>query len=424
MTKFSSIVIIDCQTAGIAGDMILGALIDMGADQTKVTHAIKSLESTEHGYSNIKIDINRVFKKNFQATKISITSNKQTQKNGKQLIDIIEKTVQQLNISPKAKQFATNTICTLINIEANLHNDLHNIHLHEVGLVDTVAEIIGTAVAMDDLGLFNAKIYTTPVSVGGGLLKFSHGITSVPSPATLAILQSKNYPIKGGPIESELTTPTGAAILVNLASETIRFYPEMIPIKIGYGAGDKDFAEIPNVLRIIRGNSLEPFLSSESIAVLETNVDDASGEVIGYVVDRLFSEGAKDVSILPGFAKKNRPAQLIKVIVDQKDVQHITKVLIEETGTLGVRIHYCERYVLVRNVYLIDLTIAGQKETVKIKCSKNIQGEIIRLKPEFDDLKRLAEKTGLPLRVLSELIISKAQEILLSDCHGNDKSKI
>ncbi|MCL2172614.1 MAG: nickel pincer cofactor biosynthesis protein LarC [Candidatus Bathyarchaeota archaeon] len=428
MTELSSsiIVIIDCQTAGVAGDMFLGALLDLGADVTKVTCAIKRFESAEYGYSNIKVDIKQVMTNGFKATKVSITSDKSSSKNGVQLIDMIDKTVQHIDISSKAKHFATNTIRSLITAEAGLHGgSLHDIHLHEVGLVDTVAEIIGCAVAMDDLGFFNAQICTTPVAVGGGLFKFSHGITSSPSPATLAILQSKNFPIKGGPIEAELATPTGAALLVNLTSESIKFYPEMIPTKIGYGAGDKVFSEIPNIIRITMGKPLEAPLynDNESVAVLETSIDDVSGEVIGYVFDRLLHDGAKDVSVLPVFTKKNRPAQLIKVISDLKDVQHLAKVLIEETGTLGVRVYYCKRYVLTRDVYLIDLTVSGQKETVKIKCSKNNQGKIIRLKPEFEDLKQLAKKTGLPLRELADLVTAKAQKTLLSDYDGNNKSE-
>jgi uncharacterized protein (TIGR00299 family) protein len=385
----------------------------LGADIAKVTCAIKSLESTQYGYSNINVDIKRVMSKNFQATKVSVTADGKTPKSGKQLIDIVEKSVQNLKLSSKARQFASNVIHSLVNAEANLHGDsLCDVHLHEVGLVDTAAEIIGSAVAMDDLGFFDAKIYATPVSVGGGLFNFSHGISSSPSPAALAIFQSKNFPIKGGPIESELATPTGAALLVNLTSEVTSFYPPMIPVRAGYGAGDKEFLEIPNVLRITLGKSFGAPLGSDQIIVLETNVDDVSGEVVGYTVDRLFLEGAKDVSIIPVFTKKNRPAQIIRVITDQKDMQRLVSVLIEETGTLGVRVFYCERHIATREVSLIDLFIAGQKETVKIKISKNNQGKIIRLKPEFEDLKRLAAKTGLPLRELSDLATAKARDVL------------
>jgi uncharacterized protein (TIGR00299 family) protein len=413
MTEFSSIVIVDCKIAGVAGDMILGALLDLGADVNKVTAAIKSLETEEYGYSNIQVDIKKVMRKGFQATKASVTAEGKTHKDGKQLIEIIEKTAERLNLSVKAKQFASNVIHSLVNAESNLHGGhLHDVHLHEVGLVDTAAEIIGSAVAMDDLDFFNAKIYATPVSVGGGIFKFSHGIVSSPSPAALAIFQSKNFPIKGGPVESELATPTGAAIIVNLASEAIPYYPEMAPVKVGYGAGDKEFPEMANLLRITIGKPIKNPLLEDQIAVLETNIDDMPGEIIGHAVDRLLLEGAKDVSIIPMFTKKNRPGHIITVIADQKDAPHLSRVLIDETGTLGVRVQYCKRHVIARDVSQVDLTIDGKKETVTIKISKNRQGKIIRIKPEFEDLKQLAEKTGLPLRELSELAAAKAREAL------------
>jgi hypothetical protein len=413
MTEFSRIVMIDCQVAGVSGDMILGALLDLGADVNKVTSAIKSLENADYGYKNVVVDIKRVMRREFRATKVDVTAEGKSRKDGKQLIEIVEKTAENLKLSAKAKQYASNVIHTLVDAEAKLHgHHLADAHLHEVGLVDTAAEIIGSAVAMQDLGFFNAKIFSSPVSVGGGLFQFSHGTVSSPSPAALAIFQSKNFPIKGGPVESELATPTGAAIIVNLADEVSRFYPEMAPVKVGYGAGGKEFSEIPNVLRITMGKPLEN-LMKDQIAVLETNVDDVSGEIVGHTVDRLLAEGAKDVSIIPMYTKKNRPGQIIKVIADQKDTQHLSNVLINETGTLGVRVYLCERHIVTRESYSVDLLIGGVKEPVKIKVSKNSNGEIIRIKPEYEDLKRLAEKTNKPLRTLSELAVSKAQEVLI-----------
>jgi len=278
-------------------------------------------------------------------------------------------------------------------------------------LVDTAAEIIGCAVALDDLNLFEAKIYSTPLAVGGGLVKFSHGTVAVPAPATLAILQSKNFPFHGGPIESELATPTGASILVNLVNEVTNFYPAIVPLKVGFGAGTKEFPDMPAVLRVTVGNAVDTGVASDEIAVLETNVDDLSGEILGYTIDKLLAEGAKDVSITPMVTKKNRPGQIVKVIADQKDAAHLSKVLIAETGTLGVRVNYCQRHIVNREVAMVDLTVMGNKASVRVKVSKNAQGEVIRVKPEFEDLKVLAEKTGKPLRELVELVVSKAQEM-------------
>jgi uncharacterized protein (TIGR00299 family) protein len=210
--------------------------------------------------------------------------------------------------------------------------------------------------------LFDAKIYSTHVAVGGGTFKFSHGIVSSPAPATLAILQSKNFPFQGGPIEAELATPTGVSILVNLVEEVVSFYPAMTPLKIGYGAGTKEFSQMPAVLRFTLGDSLDNGLVKDEIAVLETNIDDATGEVLGYTLDKLLQEGAKDVSIIPMYTKKNRPGQIVKVIADQKDVPHLSRVLMDETGSLGVRVYYCERHIIAHELYSVDLVIGGVKE--------------------------------------------------------------
>lgn len=414
MTEFSKIIVIDCQVSGIAGDMMLGALLDMGADKGKVTAAIKSLENGDFGYSNVEVNIEQVMRKGFKATKINVTAQGKSRKDGKQLIEIVEKTAEKLGLSTNAKQFASNVIHTLVDAEAEIHgHGLHDAHMHEVGLVDTAAEIIGSAVAMEDLGFFEAKIISTPVSVGGGLFQFSHGTVSSPAPATLAIFRSKHFPIRGGPVESELATPTGASIIVNLAQEVSSFYPVMAPEQVGYGAGDKEFPMVANVLRIVMGKPVEENLVREPIAVLETSIDDVSGETVGHTLDKLLAEGAKDVNIIPMYTKKSRPGQIITVIADQKDIQRLSRLLIEETGTLGVRAYYCERHIINREVASVDIFVSGMKENVKIKVAKDAQGKIIRVKPEYEDLKRLSEKTDLPLRELSEMAISKAREELI-----------
>ena len=405
------ILVIDCQVSGVAGDMILGALVDLGANVDKITSAIKSLEKPEYGYQKIKIDIKEVMRGEFKATQIDVTSESAQRRHGNELISIVEKAAANIDLSGKAKEFASKVIHTLVSVEADLHKTtFDDAHLHEVALVDTVAEILGVAVALDDLGLFESKIYSMPLAVGGGTFSFSHGITSSPAPATLAILQSKNFPFHGGPIEVELATPTGVSILVNLVDEVTRFYPSMVPLKVGYGAGTKEFTEMPAVLRFTLGNPLGGGLVRDEIAVLETNIDDATGEILGYAIDKLLSEGAKDVSIIPMFTKKNRPGQIIKVIADQEDAQRLSKVLIDETGTLGVRVYYCERHIINREIYTVDLQVMGNKETVRLKVAKDAKGEIIRIKPEYEDLKRLAEKTKKPLRELSELAVAKMQE--------------
>jgi uncharacterized protein (TIGR00299 family) protein len=413
MTVTRKILLIDCQASGVAGDMMLGALIDLGANIKKIISAIKTLENPEYGYENIKIKVNPVMRGEFKATQIDITSKSAKKRRGSELVDIVEKAADNLELSEKAKKFASRVIHTLVGAEADLHKtSFDDAHLHEVAMVDTAAEILGSSVALDDLGLFDSKIYSTHVAVGGGTFKFSHGIVPSPAPATLSILQSKKFPFQGGPIEAELATPTGVSILVNLVDEVIQFYPSMTPLKIGYGAGTKEFAQMPAILRLTIGEAIESELVKDEIAVLETNIDDASGEVLGYTLEKLLSEGAKDVSIIPMYTKKNRPGQIIKVVADQKDVEHLSKILIDETGTLGVRVYFCERHIINRELHTVDLLVMGNKETVRVKVAKNQNGDIIQIKPEYEDLKKLAEKTKKPLRELSEIAVSRAREVL------------
>ena len=161
------------------------------------------------------------------------------------------------------------------------------------------------------------------------------------------------------------------------------------------------------------GKSLEKSFQRDQIAVIETNLDDVSGEIIGFTVDKLFVEGAKDVCIIPMYSKKNRPGQILKVMADQKDAAHLSQILIDETGTLGVRVYLCERHVTDREVHSVDIMVGGVMEHVKVKVAKNGGGEIVRVKPEYEDLKKLAEKTKKPLRELSELVTVRAHEMLL-----------
>ena len=418
MTETNRILFVDCNASGVAGDMLLGALLDLGANVERVISAIKFLEAPEFGYEHIDIAIEpEVTRGEFRATKIDVTSSAANKHHGKELIETVDKASAGIYMTQKARDFAAKVIRTLIQAEADLHKtSLENAHLHEVALVDTAAEIIGCAVALDDLHLFDegAKIYATPLAVGGGVVKFSHGTMPVPAPATLSILQSKHFHFHGGPIEHELATPTGVALLTNLADEVTSFYPSMIPIKVGYGAGTKNFPEMPVVLRATIGEAQKAGRVQDEIAVLETNIDDATGETLGFAVDKLLKEGAKDVSIIACSTKKNRPAHIIKVIADQKDIAHLSDVLIAETGTLGVRVYRCQRHIINREAVNVELDVMGSKTTVRVKISKNPAGEVIRVKPEFEDLKAIAEKSGKPLRELMDLAVSKAQ----SSLHG------
>ena len=406
-------VIIDCQVAGISGDMFLGTLLDLGADVERVVNAIKTLEEFVK-CKNIEVEIRDVIRKGFRAKKIDVKADKTPELDGAELIGVVEKCAEKLRLTDRAKIFASDTIRTLIEAEAKLHGEnISDVHLHEAGQIDTPAEIIGSAVALEDLGLLDSKVYSTPVAVGGGIFRFSHGTVSSPAPATLEILRSKNFPFTGGPVQSELATPTGASILVNLVDEAIHFYPLIKPLRVGYGAGTKDFEEMPNILRIVLGEPFSYGLLKDEIVVLETNIDDVTGEVVGHVIDKLLVEGARDVSIIPIFTKKNRPGQILKVITDKENVEHLARLLIVETGSLGIRMYPCERRILLRESIPVEIVIDGLREDVMVKVSRDREGKIVQIKPEYDDVKKIAEKTSKPLREVTEIVKSKARRLLL-----------
>lgn len=409
------VLVIDCQLAGISGDMIIGALLDLGVNASKFSETMRTACSCIEGCRRLEITVNEVARRGIRAKNLQVEAEEdETHRTGAELRDAIMSCANKIGLSNEAKEIALRTIDTLISAEAKIHGaSVDEVHLHEAGSVDTVVDIVGTVLALEELGaLKDTKIYSTPVAVGGGLFKFSHGTVPSPAPATIEILKSRGFPLIGGPVSSELATPTGVAILVNIADQATNYYPAMKPMAIGYGAGSKDFEEIPNVLRISLGEPLGYNLSSDEIYVLETNLDDVTGEVIGYTLDKLLQEGARDVSVIPMFTKKNRPGQILKIIADREDVERLSFILMEETGTLGVRVYPCMRHILVRKTVPVEVEIEGVKEHVNVKVSMNSAGRVIQVKPEYEDVKRLADKTGESLRGIMDRVTEKARQTL------------
>jgi uncharacterized protein (TIGR00299 family) protein len=415
MSTAKRIVVIDCQSAGISGDMILGALLDLGADLNKMDEAMKCVRDSLSGCSSLQLTVREVTRKGFRAKKADVkTIDEAPTRTGRELKDALHNSMTSLKLPRETVQLATGAMDTLIKAEAELHGEsVDEVHLHEAGSADTIADIVGTVVALEDLNLSrDTVVYATPIAVGGGLLAFSHGTVSTPAPATLEILRSKAFPMIGGPVESELATPTGVSLLTNMAHHVSSLYPPMKPVKIGYGAGAVDYAETPNVLRMVIGEPFQYALANDEVHVLETNLDDVSGEVIGYVVDRLLEEGAKDVSIIPMFTKKNRPGHIVKIISDKKDVKHLARILVEETGTLGVREYPCGRHILLREVTSVNVRINEKSEPVRVKIAKDLDGEVVQVKPEYDDIEKLAKETGMPFRAIMEIATKKARSLI------------
>jgi hypothetical protein len=294
----------------------------------------------------------------------------------------------------------------LIEVESQLHGaDVHETHLHEAGSADTLADIFGVAAAMDSLNLFVGDIVSTPVTVGGGHVKFSHGTLSIPAPAVMEIVRRNQIPILGGPTTVELATPTGVTMLANLAHEFSSAYPAMIAEKVGYGSGKMTLNSSPNFLRVVLGTRLETLpRAKETVQVLETNLDDVSGEILSHVIQRLIEAGAKDAWVTFGLFKKNRPGHILHVLCDPQDTVKLSRIMIEETGTLGVRQQFWQRLTLSREVQSVSVQISGKPFEVRIKLARDATGNIVRVKPEFDDIRVIAKEAGLPARRVEEIV--------------------
>jgi len=415
MSIAERILVIDCQSAGVSGNMILGSLLDLDGNTRRITDIVGSIKSHLKGCRDLNVSVSDVARRGFRGKYVEVKAEEEvTHRTGVELREVILSCVEHLALSDQAKRLAVGSINTLISAEAKAHGEnIEEVHLHEAGSADTVVDIVGTVVALEDLGLLrNATIYSTPVAVGGGLFKFSHGMVPSPAPATIEILRSKNFPMIGGPINAELTTPTGASLLVNMVDVCTQFYPPMKPLALGYGAGTKDFGEMPNLLRTTLGEPLSYDLLIDEICILETNLDDVTGEVIGHTIDRLLDEGARDVSVIPMFTKKNRPGQIFEIITDKENAERLSRVLMEETGTLGVRVYPCKRHILVRETIPMEIKLEGVEKTIRVKISRDREGKIIQVKPEYEDIKRLAKETGKPLRLITEQITEKVKQVL------------
>jgi len=341
------VVIIDSQIAGISGDMLLSALVNMGANQSKIIDGIIVAQKHLSG-SNIKrIEFQKIKKHGIDATELIIDCQEEKlERQATQIQNCINFTSEKLGLSENAKNFAKNSILSLMRAESIIHGEpLSSVHFHEASSIDTVIDILGVSIALDDLKFFEEEIISTPVAVGGGTLTFSHGTTSNPASAILEIFKGSNIALSGGQEKEELTTPTGACLLVNLSKICSEFYPTMKIKSIGYGAGKKNFEGFSNVLKIVHGEKTKIY-NRDNVKILETNVDDISGEVIGNMIEKIMEHGAKDVTVSHAITKKGRPTNIVSVICDSNKVNALTDLLISETGTLGVRIRSSERYIV------------------------------------------------------------------------------
>ena len=382
------VIVIDPQIAGISGDMLLSSLIDLGADKNEIINSIKKTEKFLSGSTIKKIDFQKTKKHGIESTELILEIDENISKRkGIEIKKAILDSVNELNLSIKAKTFAESCINTLISSESKIHGiNEDSVHFHEASSIDTLIDIVGVTIACENLKLFEKKIVCLPVSVGGGTVSFSHGTMSNPASAVLQIFKNSNLNIQGNNSREELTTPTGACILANLTNNSIEYYPSMNITSIGYGAGQKDFENFSNVLKIIQGS--ENNSERDLVKILETNIDDVSGEILGHLIEKIMDQGAKDVSIYPGITKKGRPTNLVCVICDESIVDTIIDTLVLETGTLGIRILDSNRIIVPRTNHRFSLTFDDKSFEVNYK--KSLYKGKTHFKIEFDDLKNIS----------------------------------
>lgn len=394
------VLIIDPQVSGLAGNMFIGAFIDLGANKDKITEVIKTYGEY---FGKITVEITPTKKAGIITTyaHIEAVDNNKTRHYSDiiEKLDIITQKHYKNNTKVhKAIRLAKKIFKTLAKAESQVHAEpVDKIHFHEVGNADAVCDIIGASYAYYDLELDHEKVYALPVATGYGSVKTQHGILPLPAPAVDNILC--NVPTHTGEVETELTTPTGSAILVNITDEYITQTPTLTCKKTGYGAGKKDL-EILNALRLIHAESITP---KDTITVLETNVDTLTGEVLGNLFEIMMNAGARDITITPTIMKKNRPGHIIKVICKTKDAEKLTNLLIRQTGTLGVRIiPSLHRSAITRENVTKPIKIKNEIYNIRFKIGYT-DDKIIKCTPEYDDIKKIADETNMPVRSLMEI---------------------
>jgi pyridinium-3,5-bisthiocarboxylic acid mononucleotide nickel chelatase len=373
----------DC-FSGVSGDMVLGALVDAGADIRVIEAELRKL-----GLEGWEISATKVKRGEIFATHVKVETSEGHHHRG---LSIILQRIENARFAPRAAARATKIFTRLAEAEGRVHQlPIEQVHFHEVGAVDSIVDIVGAAIGFELLGI--DEFACSPFDVGAGQVKTAHGILPVPAPATVELL--KGAPMFTSGIAKELVTPTGAAIATTLATRYAEI-PEMTLQAIGYGAGSADLKEKANVLRLLIGETAvtEPAEYWDApVTVIETNIDDMSPQIYGYFAERALEAGALDVFSYPVQMKKNRPGQLVTILSEQHNVSRLIDLVFRETTTIGVRTHEVRRKTLARE----SVTVETPFGEVRMKISR-MHGAVLNATPEYEDCRRIAAQKGIPLK--------------------------
>ncbi|MCA9175007.1 MAG: nickel pincer cofactor biosynthesis protein LarC [Planctomycetales bacterium] len=373
---------LDCMS-GVSGDMTLGAMLDCGVPLQALQAAIDSL-----GLPSCRLEAEEVKRHGFRAMHVRVVHEPEhAHRHLHHIVDIID----QSSLTDGQRDLAKRIFTRIGEAEARVHGTtLQKVHFHEVGAVDSIADIVGAAVGWDLLGV--DRIVCSPVPTGTGFIQIEHGRVSVPAPATAELL--KGVPLAPSEVRAELTTPTGAGIVTTVADE-FGPLPPLVIEQIGYGAGTKELAEQANVTRLIIGDAGEQF-DTDQAWMLETNLDDISGEVIGHTTARLLESGALDVYTTPVQMKKNRPGAVLSILCHAAQRDKLERIVFRETGTLGVRRWAVTRHKLDRRAFHVQ-TAYGE-----IAGKLSLLGDEQRFAPEYESCRQAAAEHNVPLRDVME----------------------
>ena len=386
----------DCYS-GISGDMILGALVDLGVSPGKIRKALKTLDL--NGY---KLQTSKVQRGLIAGTKAHVKIEKVSHSHHKaRKYSDIKKLLANSDLSSTSKKNAIEIFRRIAEVEAAVHKTtIEKIHFHEVGAVDSIVDIVGGVVAIESLKL--DRIYSSPLNVGEGFVECAHGYLPVPAPATLKLL--KGIPTFSSGIKRELTTPTGAA-MIGFYADQFGSLPAMTIIDDGYGAGDHIIPTMPNMLRVILGAVDEE--SDEELVLIETNIDDMNPELYEAAMDSLFKAGALDVYLSPIIMKKSRPASKISVLSTERSRDIMTQVLLQETSSFGVRYYKVARTVLEREIKSVKTSYGP----IKIKIGK-LNGSTLQASPEYEDCKKTSKIKKVPVKNIYDEAYSLAKKLI------------
>lgn len=368
--------------SGISGDMTVAALLDLGLPRKVLREELDKLTGV-----GFRIRVGKKMVNGIRATRFQVIPGEaQPERSWAGIRRLIEGS----GLSAEVKSRGLAVFSRLAEAEAEVHGvSPDDVHFHEVGAVDSIVDVVATAVGACWLDV--QRFACSVVPLGRGLVRSRHGVLPAPAPATLELL--KGFPVRGTDLDRENVTPTGAAILSALAAERGET-PEMRIEKTGYGAGAMEFPDRPNVLRVVVGESA-PALGRERMLVMETHIDDMNPEIYDYVLDRLFEAGARDVTLSPVQMKKNRPGTLLRILAEPRLREALAEIVLRETSTLGVRCHVVDRMVLPRK----PLKLETRFGTLTVKVAEDPDGRV-RAAPEYDELRKVAESKRVPLKAL------------------------